>query len=423
MNNWAGNVAFGATDVHRPSSITELQRLVAGSDRIRALGTGHSFSRVADCPGDLVLLSGLPHTMDIDTASSSVTVAAGVRYEELATHLHDAGFALRTMASLPHISVAGACATGTHGSGVTNGNLATAVCALEMVTAGGEIIEMSRAADGDLYDGAVVALGSLGIVTTLTLDLVPTFDVRQYVYDNLPREVLDEHLTDILASGYSVSLFTDWADDRINQVWLKRRVDEHDSRTPEKTWMGARLADGPRHPVRGMPAANCTEQLGVPGPWHERLPHFRPDFMPSSGDELQTEYIVPRDRAVEALAAIDTIRHRVHPVLQVSEIRTIAPDDLWMSPSYRRDGVAIHFTWINDARAVTPVLAALEQQLAPYRARPHWGKLFTTPPEVVSGLYERWSDFVRLRSRYDPTGTFANEFMDTYFGSEGARRR
>src|SRR5215470_231994 len=301
LTNWAGNITFSARRIRRPASLAELQRLVAGNERVRALGTGHSFSRIADAPGDLVSVAALPKIMRIDAGRRTVTVSAGISYGELAPHLNAAGYALRNLASLPHISVAGSCATGTHGSGNSNGNLATAVSAIEMITAEGDVITMSREADGDRFRGAVVGLGALGIVTRLSLDIVPAFGLRQYVYENLPREQLDEHLTDIFSSAYSVSLFTDWRSPRISQVWLKQRVGEHDWAEPEPRWYGAVPADGPRHPVPGLPAANCTQQMGVPGPWHERLPHFRLDFAPSVGDELQSEYFMPRRFAVEAL--------------------------------------------------------------------------------------------------------------------------
>jgi|RhiMetdeSRZDD1v2_1073273.scaffolds.fasta_scaffold12826_10 alditol oxidase len=414
LTNWAGNVAFSATRVHRPASVAELQRLVAAGACVRALGTGHSFSRIADTPGDLVSVAGLPKIMKVDAEAATVTVSAGVRYGELAPHLHAAGYALRNLASLPHISVAGACATGTHGSGNSNGNLATAVCAMEMITAGGDAVTMSREADGDRFRGAVVGLGALGIVTSLSLDIVPAFGIRQYVYENLPHEQLYEHLTDIFASAYSVSLFTDWRSPRIRQVWLKQRAGEHDPPTPGTRWYGALAADGPRHPVPGLPAANSTRQLGVPGPWHERLPHFRLDFTPSAGDELQSEYLLPQRLAAGALRAIASIGDRVAPVLRISEIRTVAADDLWLSPSYRQDSMAIHFTWINDVPAVMPVLATVEDRLAPFGARPHWGKLFTTSPAAVSRLYDRLPDFQRLLRSLDPDGKFRNKFIDTY---------
>ncbi len=413
--NWAGNVTFTAQRFHRPASVGELQALVAGRERVRALGTGHSFSPIADTPGDLVSVTGLPKIIEVDSGASTVLVSAGLRYGELAGRLHEMGYALRNLASLPHIGIAGACATGTHGSGDGNGSLATAVRALEMVTAPGDVVAMSRDAGGDQFRGAVVGLGALGIVTRLTLDIGPAFDIRQYVYDDLPREQLDEHFEQVTASAYSVSLFTDWRGSPVRQVWLKRRADQDGSALARTRWLGARLADGPRHPVPGMSPDACTPQLGVPGPWHERLPHFRLDFTPSSGAELQSEYLMPRRHAIEALAALDRIRDQVAPVLQISEIRTVAADELWLSPCYQRDSVAIHFTWIKDTSAVLPVLAAIEDELSPFEARPHWGKLFRTSPQVVRARYERLPDFEQLLRRYDPAGKFRNDFIDRYF--------
>ena len=412
LTNWAGNIAFDARRVHHPSSVDEVRRLVEHSRRVHALGAGHSFSRVADCDGDLVSLAGLPADVQVDHDNATVTVAAGVRYGALATRLHAAGLAVHNMASLPHITVAGACATGTHGSGERNGNLATAVSAIELVTPDGDLVTIGREADG--FDGTVVALGALGIVTRLTLDTVPTFDVRQYVYEGMPGDELRAHLDEVLGSGYSVSLFTDWSSPTINQVWVKRRDDDPGSFSPDRHWLGATLADGPRHPIAGMSAVHCTEQLGVPGPWYARLPHFRLEFTASSGDELQSEYFVPRERAVEALDAIDRIRDRVAPVLQVSEIRTIAADRLWLSPSYQRDSLGLHFTWIADAAAVVPVVAAMEEQLAPLQPRPHWAKVFTTDPATLARRYERLPNFRQLTKEYDPAGKFSNNFTDRY---------
>ncbi len=251
-------------------------------------------------------------------------------------------------------------------------------------------------------------------MTTVTLDVVPAFEVSQWVYDDLPRAAVNDHLEEIFASAYSVSLFTDWRRPGFHQVWLKRR-DGRDLAAPPARWLGATLADGPRHPIAGMPVENCTEQLGAPGPWHARLPHFRMEFTPSSGKELQSEYLLPREHAVEALAAIDSIRDRVGPLVQVSEIRTVARDDLWLSPCYRRDTVGIHFTWVPDTTAVMRVLGRVEEQLAPFEPRPHWGKLFTLDPAALANQYERYGDFAALMGRYDPTGKFRNDLLDTWF--------
>lgn len=412
LRNWAGNVAYQAARVHYPTSLDELRRLVGASRRLRVLGTGHSFNRIADTTGDLVSLARLPGSINIDPERGTATVPASMRYGEVATHLHAAGYALPNLGSLPHISVAGACATGTHGSGDHNGNLATAVTGLRLVTAEGDLLDVDREADPDHWPGMVVNLGALGVVATATLKIVPTFQVRQYVYEGLPREHLTERLAEIFAQAYSVSVFTDWGDGpTVPQVWLKLRDGEA---PPPPRWLAATRADAPRHPIAGMPATYCTTQLGQPGPWHERLPHFRLEFTPSNGDELQTEYFLPRQHAPAAIAAVAAVRHLVAPALQISELRTIAADDLWLSPAYGRDSVAFHFTWQPQEAPVRAAVAALDEALSPFAARPHWGKLFATAPQALAARYPRFDNFRRLRTVLDPSGTFANEFIDRH---------
>ncbi|AUG81889.1 FAD-binding protein [Kitasatospora sp. MMS16-BH015] len=405
--NWAGNLAFGARAVHRPRTLGELRELVRRSDRIRALGSGHSFSAVADTDGDLVLLDALPTRIDIAPDARTVTVSAATRYAELAVALQSAGLALENLASLPHITVAGATATGTHGSGDGRGSLSAAVRSLEIVGADGE-------SSTHTHPGAVVHLGALGIVTALTLDVVPTFDLRQYVHLGLALADYRTHLDEIHAAGYSVSLFTDWGSDT-GRVWVKQLVDG----SPATAVPGARPADGPQHPVPGMPTVNCTPQLGAPGPWHERLPHFRPEFTPSSGAELQSEFLLPRAAAGPAVAELRALGPRLAPVLHISEVRTVAADDRWLSPSYGRASVAFHFTWKPDLAAVTPVLGAVERALLPLGGRPHWGKL--TLAGRGAGNYERLPDFLTLRRALDPAGKFGNRFTealtDTFGGS------
>ncbi|MFI1520921.1 FAD-binding protein [Kitasatospora cineracea] len=403
LTNWAGNLAFGARAVHRPRSVDELRELVRRSDRVRALGSGHSFSPVADTEGDLVRLDGLPTRIEIAPDARSVTVSAATRHAELATALHAAGLALENLASLPHISVAGATATGTHGSGDTRRSLAAAVRSLEVVGADGELRTTA-------HPGAIVHLGALGIVTALTLDVVPAFDVRQYVHTGLALADYAAHRDEIHAAGYSVSLFTDWGSDT-GRVWVKQL----DDGTPPATVPGARPAAHPEHPVPGMPAATCTPQLGVPGPWHQRLPHFRPEFTPSSGAELQSEYLLPRAAAGAAIAELRSLGAQLAPVLHISEIRTVAADDLWLSPSYGRDSTAFHFTWKPDPTAVAPALAAVERALLPLGGRPHWGKI-TLADRATTG-YERLPDFLALRRELDPAGKFANRFTEQLAGT------
>ncbi len=412
--NWAGNIAFGAPDFYRPAAVSALQSVVAKASRIRVLATGHAFNDMADSPGAQVSLAGLPPEVSVDSATQTARVAAGLTYAELAVRLDAHGFALRNLASLPHISVAGATATATHGSGSANQNLAGAVAGLIRVTREGDLVELRRSDDG--FDGTVVHLGALGVVVSLILDLVPSFDVSQRVYENLPLAVLDDHFTDLMTSGYSVSLFTDWRAPRLTQLWIKQRTDTPASSIPQASWFTATPAPGPRHPVPGGSPDACTEQLGVPGRWYDRLPHFRAGFKPSSGDELQSEYLLPVASAVPALHALNQVRDRVAPVLQICEIRTVAADQLWLSSAYRQDSVAFHFTWIADTAAVLPVVTRVEHELAPFAPRPHWGKVFTAAPGDLASRYERLPDFLNLMRRFDPSGKFRNAYTERYLG-------
>jgi len=412
--NWAGNVAFGAPVFHRPRSLAELQAAVAKAGRIRVLATGHSFNDMADSPGAQVSLAGLPPEVSVDSAARTARVAAGLSYAELAGRLDAHGFALPNLASLPHISVAGATATGTHGSGPALQNLAAAVAGLTLVTKDGDLEELRRGDDG--FDGAVVHLGALGVVASVILDLVPSFDVSQRVYEDQSLQSLDDHFTDLMAAGYSVSLFTDWRAPRLTQLWIKQRLDVPASAIPSASWFTATPAPTARHPVPGASPDACTKQLGVPGRWYDRLPHFRPEFKPSAGDELQSEYLLPVAHAVPALHALNQIRDRLAPVLQICEVRAIAADRLWLSPCYRQDSVAIHFTWIAHTASVLPVVTLAERQLAPFAPRPHWGKVFTTSPEDLRARYERLPDFLDLIRRLDPSGKFRNAYTARYLG-------
>jgi alditol oxidase len=413
LTNWAGNYAYQAARFHRPATLEQVQALVASSRKLKVLGSRHSFNPIADTPDELVSLE-LFDAVTLDPERRTVTVGGGVRYGQLCRQLHAQGYALHNLASLPHISVAGACATATHGSGNGNGNLATAVRALELITAEGERVVLSREQHGDLFAGAVVGLGALGVVTQLTLNVEPSYQMRQDVYEYLPLDGMHAHFDEIMASATSVSLFTDWGERGAEQVWLKQRVTGGAQEPmPAERW-GATRATGPLHPIRALSAAPCTEQGGLPGPWHERLPHFRMEFTPSSGAELQTEYFVPREHALAAIEAVRGLHNQIAPLLMIGEIRSIAADALWMSPCYQRNSIGLHFTWQRNWAAVQQLLPQIEAQLAPFEARPHWGKLFTLSPARIRELYVQLPAFRDLAQRYDPQGTFRNAFLDTY---------
>jgi xylitol oxidase len=409
--NWAGNVTYSTKRILRPRSTAEVQELIAGAETLRPLGTRHSFSTVADSTSALISTEHLDRIVEI--GDKTVTVEAGIRYGELATALHERGLALPNFASLPHISVGGAIATATHGSGAANQSLAAGVSTLELVTADGSLRQFRRG-DRD-FDGAVVGLGALGVVTRVSLDVTPAFDLRQYVFEQLPLSTVEAELGAMLARGYSVSLFTTWAEDAVAQAWVKTT----EELGPE-SYFGGRPAPEPRNPVPGSGAENATEQLGVPGPSHERLPHFRLGFTPSSGAELQSEYVVPREHAAAAASELRRLGTAVAPLLFISEIRAIAADTLWLSPFFEQDSVAFHFTWKPLPAEVLAVLPRIESALAPFDARPHWGKLFVGSAELIDARYPKLAAFRRLAHELDGGGKFHNAFLDRYVFSRAA---
>jgi xylitol oxidase len=395
-----------------PESVEQVQAFVKKADKLRALGSQHCFNKIADSPHQLLSTKNLTKVVALDPAKKTVTVEAGIRYGTLGEYLQGKGYALHNLASLPHISVAGSIATATHGSGVKNGNLSTGVSAIEFVTAAGDVVTLSKEKDGDQFLGAVVGLGGLGVVTKVTLDIQPDYQVRQDVYENLPFGELEKNFEAIMSSGYSVSLFTNWQKNNVSEVWVKNRIDEGKPVVVQPELYGATAAKRNLHPIVELASENCTEQMGVPGPWHERLPHFRMNFTPSSGKELQSEFFVPFDRAFAALKVINSLGDKWIQDLFISEIRTIAADDLWMSACYKRPSVAIHFTWKQNTDSVMKLIPIVEEQLAPFGARPHWGKLFTITPAQLRSRYERYADFQQLLRQYDPQGKFRNAFLD-----------
>ena len=418
LKNWAGNFTFSTGKVFYPTTLEEVQKLVKKTSQLKPLGTRHCFNRIADSKHNLISLTEMNKVVKLDAAAQTVTVEGGIKYGVLSPYLHEQGFALHNLASLPHISVAGSCATATHGSGVGNGNLATAVTALEMVIADGSVVHLSKEKDGEQFLGAVVGLGALGLVTKVTLKVQPTFMMRQYVFEKLPLSQLTDNFDKIVSAGYSVSLFTNWQSESINEVWIKSRVDDTRNYNNMPEFFGAKAATKNLHPIAEVSAENCTEQMGVAGAWYERMPHFKMGFTPSSGIELQAEYFIPQRNAVDAILAIQRMGKQIGPHLLISEIRTIAADDLWMSPCRNQPSVTIHFTWKQEIDAVMKLLPLVEKELEPFKARPHWGKLFTMSPKMLASRYEKLDDFKKLIATYDPKGKLRNDFINTnLFGS------
>ena len=448
LRNWSENIRFSSAPTHAPQTVEELQEIVCASRKVRVLGTRHSFNDVAaidaQAGGDpgthepveesswaYISLENMNAPVTFDSSSGTVTCGAGITYGELCQRMQVEGVALHNMASLPHITVAGACATGTHGSGDGNGNLSTAVVGLELVTADGELRSLTLEEDRETFEGAVVALGGLGVVTRVTLAMEPAYSMQQYVYEDMPSVELYEHFDEVMSSAYSVSLFPDWQDGTVNQVWLKHRTglwrdaassdagssaDESAPHTVpgQKELYGAKAARIDLHPVTNLQPDGLTPQMGVSGPWHGRLPHFRVDSTPASGDELQTEYFVPRVHAVPALKAVEGLRDRFESLLWISEVRSVAADRLWLSQSYGTPTIGIHFSWKKDWPALRQLLPVIEEVLTPFDVRPHWGKLFTMSPAKVQAGFPKMEEFRQLLQTTDPEGKFRNGYLDRY---------
>jgi xylitol oxidase len=409
LTNWSGNIVFSAPQVYYPGTVAEVQEIVRTSEKVRVLGSKHSFNTIADSDAVLISLKEMNKVLALNKELATITVEAGARYGDFAADLHEQGFALPNLASLPHITVVGACATATHGSGIGNGNLATSVSAIEFVNAAGDLVKLSKVADPVEFYGAVVNLGALGVITNITLDLLPAFDMTQVVFRDLPMAVLQDKFKDIQARGYSVSLFTNWKNRNINEVWIKSLSVTAAAAEPEL--FTAKSATENLHPIEAESAQNVTEQLGVPGPWYDRLPHFKMGFKPSVGQELQSEYFLLVEHAYVAMMALEQLQSKISPHLFISEIRTIQADELWLSPCYKQTCVAFHFTWKPDVQAVMALLPLIEEQLAPFNARPHWGKLFTMKPEVLQERYPKLEEFKELIRRHDPHGKFRNQYL------------
>lgn len=412
ISNWAGNVVFTPTDVLRAGDIAEAQQLVAGASRIRALGTGHSFNDLADAP-QLISLRDVALPFELDETGRTVTVPGAAPYGAVAAFLHEHGWALHNLGSLPHISVAGATATATHGSGDGNGVLSTAVRGIERIGADGEL-KWVRVGDPD-FDGSVVALGALGVITRMQLAIEPTFDVTQQVYTGLRWDRFLDEFDEIMASAYSVSVLGKWAAPTLSTLWLKHRTGPDRSGTTDASpqlFGGERVTADVHAIISGDAPDDNMTPLGTRGAWSTRLAHFRFDRAPSAGgDEIQSEFFVPRAVAVDALRALRPLGDRIDPLLHVSEFRTFAGDDLWLSGGEGGGRLAIHFTWRQRPAEVAAILPDIEAALRPFTPRAHWGKVYSTTFDQAAG-FRRLSDFVALAVRSDPSGKFRNGHLD-----------
>lgn len=403
MQNWSKNVDFNDRDFLQPGTLTELQESIRSNQKIRARGTAHSFNEIANTSSYAINLAKMPRLIEVNADRTSVKVAAGLTYGELAPVLHSQGWALNNLASLPHISIAGSISTGTHGSGIKNQNLANQVSSFDIVTSEGELRHIDRT--NPVFNALIIGLGLSGIVYQYDLRIEPTFEIRQVIYPQIPFNILQRNFDEIMGTAYSVSYFTDWSRDQVGNLWCKFRDNEV---IPESVG-GISKAESKYHPIPSVDATACTDQFGESGDWHQRLPHFKLEFIPSVGEEIQTEFFMDRKDAAAALEVLMQLSDVITPLLWITELRTMAADEIWLSGAYQRDTLAIHFTWKKED-TIYSVIQKVEDALRPFNYRPHWGKVFTADAKYLSTVYPRMSEFKALILALDPSKKFENTF-------------
>lgn len=414
VTNWAGTIAYEARERYAPTSVEQVQQLVrdaaAAGRRVRVVGTRHTFNDLTDTDGVHLSLRDLPRVLRLTPEGDGVVIDGGATYTEVNRFLAQHDRALANLASLPHITVAGAIATATHGSGDAQPSLASAVRSLTHVTPTGALHTISRGEPG--FERYPVHLGLFGPVVELTLDVVPAFTVATTVYEGLSYDVAVEHLDELTHDLYSFSLAPNWADGGRSLLFAKRLAGQ----AAPHEWFGATAARSPRHPSPGADTAAVTEQLGAAGPSSKRLTHFRSEFEPSVGDEIQSEYLVPRRHARAALRALPDFSGVFAQLAHSMEIRTVAGDDLPASPFHAGDTLAVHVTWRRDPARVAAFLPQLESALEAFDARPHWGKAFVTSPERLRQLFPRLPEVDDEARRHDPDGVFRNRWIERVVG-------
>lgn len=412
MQNWAKNITFSSQNYIEIENLTQLQKVIESSNKLKVIGTGHSFSEIADTTGTLISLKNLDAEIEIDEKSQTVRVSAGTSYANLAKYLEKNGWALSNLASLGEITIAGAVMTGTHGSGSDNKVLSDSVVAIEMILASGDKFVIDRK-DFAQFPGFVVSFGALGVFTKLTLKIVKSFSVKQVVYENIPIQSVLENFNEIFDRPYSASYFSNWSPKNTGQIWMKFLDNEKFSELQSNAY-GGNLALTNQHPVKVNHPGNCTEQMGVAGKWLFRLPHFKLDSSPASGDEVQTEYLVDRDYVQGYINELTKIGEDIAARVYATEIRTMSSDDLWLSGAYGRETVGFHFTWKKTSE-VKDFLPVIENILGKNKGRPHWGKLFSTPRAQLIERYPKYEEFRQLIQKYDSGNKFRNKFIEQYF--------
>uniref|UniRef100_A0A915D0Y3 FAD-binding PCMH-type domain-containing protein n=1 Tax=Ditylenchus dipsaci TaxID=166011 RepID=A0A915D0Y3_9BILA len=414
--NWGGNFNFSTQDIKYPTTTAGVQQLVKEcKGKIRPVGTRHSFSEIANTNDTLICLVHMNLILSVDPSVPSVTVQAGITYTDLIPFLQSIGLAIPMMASLGEISIAGAINTAVHGSGAGIGNLATQVLGLQMVLADGSVVQYSKGQNDTELAAATVGLGALGIVTQVTLQAQPTYNLAINVFENMDMSVLDTQLYNITHSGYAINMWSTFGTPGVlDQVWITTKVDSNgvNAYGNVSQLYGAPAATAQSSPIAALPPTYVVPQMGIVGPYYERLTDYDLGLSGQEGQQTQSEYYVDFDDFVPALKALQTLSAEINAVVYVALFRITEKDELWMSPQYKKTTMAIHFSWQPKLDQVMALLPKIEAALAPFNPIPHWGKLYTLKPEQYLPLlpkYPEWREQVEL---HDPTHKFRNKWLE-----------
>jgi L-gulonolactone oxidase len=440
--NWAGNQSAAPLQIHRPRTEEELvavvRRAAERGERVKAVGSGHSFTSIALTDGHLVDLaeynrlieSTTDHRLELpdavrspDTGRHFVTVQSGIRLKELNPQLWDLGYSMTNLGDVAYQSISGAIATATHGTGKDVGGLATQVVGLRVITGDGEIIECSLDREPELFQAARVGIGAAGLISAVTLEVESAFNLRAQEILMPIGDLLDE-MDGYLEDNEHFEFF--WFPGSDNAL-TKRNNRTTDAAEPQPRWREFVTDEIVGH--RYM--ANATRLLNVPGvrlKLRSLLEGARGEYVERSYKVFtserkipfyEMEYFIPSEHAREAFERVRALIARSgYGVVMPIEMRWVAPDDIPLSTAHGRPttSIAVHMLKHQEFQ---PYFEAVETIMADYDGRPHWGKLHFHTHRSLAPLYPQWDAYQSARARLDGRGTFANEYTDRVLGAVG----
>lgn len=430
VRNWAGNQVCVPDGVVQPSSVDEVASFVRrahdGGRRVKVIGAGHSFTGVAMTNGSMLSLDRLGRVLDVDPATGQVRVEAGIRLHRLNEELAGVGLAMPNLGDIDRQSIAGAMSTATHGTGLAFGNVATTVVAMQLVTGAGEVVRCSADERPDVWRTARVGIGALGIVTEVTLQCVPAFNLHAHEAIEPLADVLDD-FTAFIASTDHVELYC-MPGARRCQTKRNTRTDAPARPQPRLAyvrdkWIGENLGFGVVCRVgRRFPSLAPKVASLVTAAAAERELVDRSDKVfcsPRRVKFVEMEYGIPIDAVPDAVRRVgDVARTLGFPPLFPIEVRASAGDDIALSTAHGRTSgwIAVHQY---RGAPYEAYFRAVEAIMDDYHGRPHWGKLHYQTATTLRRRYPRWDDFAELRARLDPRGVFRNDELDRILGPIG----